>query len=129
MAEIERVMLGDDVIAVAISGEMDLADESRADLTIDFVIGLEARGALLDLTHCGFIDVSGLRVLLRASERMLRAGIRVAVAGPPGPPGMRRIFDLTGVSSELAMFNNREQAIAALMAGSPSVRPEAQAAG
>jgi anti-sigma B factor antagonist len=128
MAEIERVMLGDDLVAVAISGEMDMADESRADLAIDVVIGLEARGALLDLTRCGFIDVSGLRLLLRASERMLRAGIRVAVAGP-GPPGVRRILDLTGVSSELAMFDNRDQAIAALMAGSPSVRPGARAAG
>ncbi len=128
MAEIERVMLGDDVVAVMISGEMDMADESRADLAIDFVIGLESRGALLDLTRCGFIDVAGLRLLLNASERMVRAGIRVAVAGP-APPGMRRVFDLTGVSSELAMFDNRDQAIAALMAGSPSVRRGAQAAG
>jgi anti-anti-sigma factor len=127
MAEIERVMLDDDLVAVAISGEMDLADESRADLAIDVVIGLEARGALLDLTRCGFIDVSGLRVLLRSSERMLRAGIRVAVAGP-GPPSVRRIFDVTGISSELAMFDNRDQAIAALI-GSPTVRPGVQAAG
>jgi anti-anti-sigma factor len=128
MAEIERVMLGDDVVAVAFSGEMDMADESRADLAIDFVIGLEARAALLDLTRCGFIDMSGLRLLLGARERMLHAGIRVAVAGP-GPPGVRRIFNLTGASSELAMFDNRDQAIAALMAASPSVRPGAPAAG
>jgi anti-anti-sigma factor len=128
MAEIERVMLGDDVVAVAISGEMDMADESRADLAIDFVIGLEARGALLDLTRCGFIDMSGLRLLLGASERLLRAGIRVAVAGP-GPPGVRRVLDLAGVSSELAMFDNRDQAIAALMAGAAIVRPGAQTAG
>ena len=128
MAEIERVMLGDDVVAVAISGEMDMADESRADLAIDFVIGLEARGALLDLTRCGYIDVSGLRLLLSARERMRHAGILVAVAGP-APPGVRRIFDLTGVTSELAMFENRDQAIAVLMAGFPIVRPEAPAAG
>ena len=44
MAEIERVMLGDGVVAVVISGEMDLADESRADLAIDFVMGLEVPG-------------------------------------------------------------------------------------
>jgi anti-anti-sigma factor len=128
MAEIERVMLGDNVVAVTISGEMDMADESRADLTIDFVIGLEARGALLDLTRCGYIDMSGLRLLLRASERLLRAGIVVAVAGP-APPGMRRVFDLTGVSSELAMFDDRKQAIAALMSRAATVRLGVQAAG
>ena len=58
---------------------------------------------LLDLTGCGFIDAAGLRVLLRASERVLRAG-----AGSPSRPpaaGVRRIFDLTGLDRRLAMFD------------------------
>lgn len=114
MAEIERSMVGDDMVAVTISGEFDLADESRAELAMDFVLGLEIPAVLLDLTDCEYIDSTGLRTLIRSHDRACRAGTRVAIAG--SGPQVRRIFKLTGVKERLPIFDDRDQALDSLQA-------------
>ena len=55
MAEIERAMDGDDIVAVSIVGEFDLADEARMDLAVDFVVGLQIPNVLIDLSRCEFV--------------------------------------------------------------------------
>jgi anti-sigma B factor antagonist len=112
VAEIERVMLGEEIVAVVVRGELDLADESRAELAIDFVVGLEYPGVLLDLAGCEFIDASGLRMLLRANQRMVRAGATVAVARPGA--SVRRIFEITGLAEQFALYADRDAAFEAL---------------
>ena len=114
MAKIDRMMLEDDVAAVVIKGEFDLADEARAELAFDFVLGLRAPAMLLDLTACEFMDSTGLRTLLRTNERAHRAGTRVAIAG--SQPRVDRLFRLTGVGKRLAIFRDREAALASLRA-------------
>lgn len=117
MAEIERAMDGDGIVAVAIAGELDLADEARMDLAIDFVVGLEIPSVLIDLTRCEFVDATGLRMLLRAQQRIERSGARLAVLSPL--PRVRRVMDITGVSDRLPMAEGREQAIAVLDGAQP----------
>ena len=112
MAEIERAMNGEEIVAVAIAGELDLADEARMDLVIDFVVGLEVPSVLLDLTRCEFVDATGLRMLLRAQQRIERSGARLAVISPL--PTVRRVMDITGVSERLPMADGRDEAIAVL---------------
>jgi anti-sigma B factor antagonist len=115
LAEIERVMLGEEIVAVVVRGELDLADESRAELAIDFVVGLEYPGVLLDLSGCEFIDASGLRVIIRANERVSRTGAQVAVASPA--PTVRRILDITGIGERMRIYPDRDSAFAALEDG------------
>lgn len=112
MAEVEREMIGDRIVGVAIRGEYDLADEARTDLAVDFVVGLEIPNVLIDLSRCEFIDATGMRMLLRAQERVHRSGARIAIAGPP--PQVRRVFELTGISERLALHDGRERALEAL---------------
>ena len=112
MAEIDRFLIDDGIVAMVITGEFDLADESRAEMAVDFVLGLEVPGLLVDLSECEFIDASGLRMVLRANQRALRAGIRVAIASMA--PQVRRVFELSGVARHLPIFPDRDGALAAL---------------
>ena len=114
MAEIERVMLGDDGVALVIRGELDMADESRLDLAVDFVVGLGAAGMVLDLSACEFIDAASLRMLLRARERVLRSGARVAAVGPMRP--VLRVLELAGVTELLTGHDTRDGAAGSLQA-------------
>ena len=114
MAEVEREMIGDGIVAVAIRGEYDLADEARTDLALDFVVGLEIPNVLIDLSRCEFIDATGMRMLLRGQERVHRSGARIAVAGPPAQ--VRRVFELTGITERLTLYGSREEALEALRA-------------
>jgi anti-anti-sigma factor len=112
LAEIERAMDGDDIVVVAIAGELDLADEARMDLAVDFVVGLEIPKVMIDLTRCEFVDATGLRMLLRAQQRIDRSGAKLAVITPL--PRVRRVMDITGISDRLPMVDDREQALAGL---------------
>ena len=112
MAEIERAMDGDDIVAVSIVGEFDLADEARMDLAIDFVVGLQIPNVLIDLSRCEFVDATGLRMLLRAQQRIERANTRLVVLSPL--PRVRRVMDITGISGRLPMTDDRDAALAGL---------------
>jgi anti-sigma B factor antagonist len=105
-------MDGDDIVAVSIVGEFDLADEARMDLAIDFVVGLPISNVLIDLSRCEFVDATGLRMLLRAQRRIERTNARLAVLSPL--PRVRRVLDITGISDRLPMTDDREGALAGL---------------
>ena len=114
MAEIERTMLDKDVATVVISGEFDTADEVRAELAVDVVLEMPIKALLVDLTDCTFMDLGGLRSLLRSNERAAHAGIEVAVAGVH--PRVESLFELTGVRDGLAIHEDRDEALASLRA-------------
>ena len=54
---------------------------------------------ILDLSGLEFIDVTGLRVLLRARERARGAGIELAVIN--ASRGVRRLLSVTGTTELL----------------------------
>jgi len=118
VAEIERLMVDEDLVLVVIAGELDLADEPRADLAIDFVIALGPSSVLVDLSRCDFVDATGLRILLGAQRRMRHAGSRVVFAAPTA--NVRRILELTGVREHLTLAEDRDQALAELATESES---------
>jgi anti-sigma B factor antagonist len=111
LAEIERAMDGDATVVIGVVGELDLADEARMDLAVDFVVGLRIPNVVLDLSRCEFVDATGLRMLLRAQHRIDRSGATLAVLSPL--PRVRRVMDITGVSDRLPMVDGREPGPAA----------------
>jgi anti-sigma B factor antagonist len=85
-----------DVRVVAVSGELDLdtMQELHAALAADD--GLLAT-TVLDLRRLTFIDSSGVSGVLTAARRARDAGGRLVCV--PGPPSIRRVFELTGVDT------------------------------
>jgi anti-sigma B factor antagonist len=88
-----------DVVRVALSGELDV---STAPSVEERLMELEEGGSLgvvLDLRDLGFIDSTGLSLLINAHSRAQKAGRRVTIV--PGTGASRRILETTGLRSRL----------------------------
>ena len=98
------------VEVVNLGGELDLA-------TVDAAAeAIRARGSrsglVVDLSHCSFIDSSGIALLLRSCEECRQAGVGFAVAGVRDQP--RRVFDLVCAEMIIGVFASTPTALEAL---------------
>jgi anti-sigma B factor antagonist len=92
---------------VAIRGEIDIAAVPELEHALDVAI-LESTGAfVLDLSGVGFLDSTGLRLLLRWRALLAREERSLAV--------VRRLFDVAGIADLLFLYDSREAAAAALV--------------
>lgn len=80
-------------------GELDLAASEAAASDLQEVEDSGVGTIVVDLADVGFIDSSGLRVLLEAAERARGLGRRFVVARPSGQVG--KVLDMTGSDSLL----------------------------
>jgi len=62
---------------------------------------------VVSLEECRFVDSTGLSVLLRIARRV---GERFAIVVPPKAPS-RRVFDLTGLGTQMNMCDTLSQAL------------------
>jgi anti-anti-sigma factor len=88
----------DGTVVLRLRGDLDLAS---ADGLAERLRALCTAGepALLDLDELAFMDSSGLRVVLQASEMSRAAGWRFAMTA--GSPAVRRLFSSAGVADRL----------------------------
>ena len=87
-------------VRVRLRGELDLAS---APMVSDRLRGLRERGeaVLLDLDELEFIDMSGLRMVLRAAKESSRDGLSSAVAAGSAP--VRRLISLERLDRPLPL--------------------------
>jgi len=100
-----RVAYTDGAVTVALSGEFDMAAVPHVRTLL---LGLESddpREIVVDLSELGFIDSSGLSVLIDAHERCLGARAFVALSGT-GPT--QRVLAMTGVDQLLTVATSRD---------------------
>ena len=83
---------------VRVRGELDVATAGSLE---KLLLRPRERGELieLDLSDLGFMDSTGLRVLLRAQQAAERGGWEVVLTGASAP--VQRLFDLSGVHAAL----------------------------
>jgi anti-anti-sigma factor len=86
----------DGVRVVAVSGELDLDTLAELNVALAADDGLLAT-TVVDLRGLTFIDSSGVSGVLSAARRARDAGGRLACV--PGPPSIRRVFELTGIDT------------------------------
>jgi anti-anti-sigma factor len=106
--EIEQ---GESAAVVALRGEHDLstAEELRRHLE---PLAETQIPIVVDLTDTAFIDSSVLGVLIAEHDRADKTGGRFTVVlGDGASHGVRRVFDLAGVSSVLNVVGSREEAV------------------
>ena len=106
---------------VAVRGEVDMAAAPELEAVIEATIRASAGAVVIDLTEVGFIDSSGLQVLLRARALLGREDRALALVCPHGP--VRRVFELSGVSEVFALYPTRAAAAAALVPPTPPPSP------
>lgn len=66
---------------------------------------------LVDFTSLGFCDSTGLNLLLEARTRAASRGAEVALVGMP--PGVARVFEITGAASLFPTYPTVDEARAA----------------
>jgi anti-anti-sigma factor len=96
--EIRSERQGDSHV-VALAGEFDIDGVAQVDRELRRAEAANAREILLDLTGLGFMDSSGVRMILEAQARSRADGHRLLLSCAPGP--VQRLFDLTDLTSRL----------------------------
>lgn len=94
---------------VALRGELDLASLTELEHVIDNVLRSSAELVVLDVAELEFLDVAGLRSILRTDHRLRARGQRLALAAPG--PGIRRLLALTGQEDALRVFGSTADAL------------------
>jgi len=90
-------------------GELDRASAGRVEEALGRLAQPSApRRVVLDLRDLTFLDMAGLRTILRANERGRAEGFEVSVVRPRGSAS--RVFTLTRVGQELSMIEESEAA-------------------
>ena len=101
---------------VSVSGELDqsTAPELRTALTAILGAGDDG-GVLIDLSDCGFIDSTGLSLLVEAKRQLGDDQRGFGVCCPDAD--VRRLLELTGIDQAVGLFDTRDEAVAALSNG------------
>lgn len=94
-----------DVCHLALTGEFDLAAIERFERAIAAAEADRPKAIVVDLSDLEFMDSSGLRALVSADGRAQRTGHRLAIV--PGPPPVRRVFEITQVDGRLDLVEDR----------------------
>ena len=110
--ELEEAALGA-APGLAVRGQMDLATVPALEERLDAAIRESVGAFVLDLSGVDFLDSTGLGVLLRARGLLGREDRALVVICPYGP--VRRVFELSGVSTVFALYPSREAAAADLV--------------
>jgi len=94
-------------VVVAVGGEVDMAaaPELRSRL-MSVAADFAGRAVALDLGGVGFIDSSGLGVLIGALRRITEAGGRLALVDLQ--PSVQRVFSITGLNAVFDIRDSRE---------------------
>lgn len=101
---------GREVALITIAGELDFHSVAQFERMLSRAAG-QGGGLALDMTALRFMDSSGLRIVLRSSERSDALGRRLAIAVVEASP-VRKLFWLAGVQDRLSLFSTREEALA-----------------
>ena len=84
----------EDEVIVALRGEVDLATAPRLEAELGLASVRAARAVLVDLEAVAFMDLGGLRPLLRLATPA-RPGHDVSITS--GSPPVQRLLDLSGL--------------------------------
>jgi len=101
----------DDTTAVVrVSGEIHLATAPEFSARLSDVLAEGRTAVVVDLTEVGFIDSTGLSVLLNALRRTTRAGGTLTLVCTN--PTVLRLFEVTRMDTTFTIVDSRDEALA-----------------
>jgi anti-anti-sigma factor len=90
-----------DASVVSARGDIDLSTVAEAAEAME-AAREGGRALFLDLREVGFMDTSGLRLVIEERQRAAAQGYRFAVL--QGPPKVQRLFEIAGLAGDSALF-------------------------
>jgi anti-sigma B factor antagonist len=94
---------GSDQVLVSVQGEVDLATAPELEAVLEQALQGAAKQLVVDLREVGFLDSSGLSLLVRQDRRARRISRRLIVI--KGPPQVQQVFEMTGLSEYLTLVD------------------------
>jgi anti-anti-sigma factor len=94
---------------VEVRGEINLVTFADVKASLEAAIDAEAQWIILDLEDVGFVDSSGVGLLL-ATQRRLQAGGGTLIVVCPNPL-VRNIFERCGIVSYVNVVDTRREAL------------------
>lgn len=115
--EASTAQLDDEVAVVAVRGELDLSTAADLEPPLEEAIGSGDGLLLIDLSACEFIDSTGIALIVRAWQRFDRGASgegsgRMGICGSNAQ--VRRVLEITGLEHSIPMYDDRDEALAAL---------------
>jgi anti-sigma B factor antagonist len=98
----------DGIEMVLVEGEVDIATASRLISVLNSSVAEAIRSVVVDLSRVGFMDSTGLALLINANRRLSLRRKGFAVVCPPGP--LRRVFEITDMIETLHVCPDQETA-------------------
>lgn len=86
---------------VGARGDIDLSTVAKAAEAMDGARA-GATALFLDLRDVGFMDTSGLRLVIEEQQRAVADGYRFAIF--PGSPKIQRLFEIAGLAGDERLF-------------------------
>jgi anti-sigma B factor antagonist len=98
----------DGIEMVLVEGEVDIATAARLISVLNSSVAEAIKSVIVDLTRVGFMDSTGLALLINANRRLSLRRKGFAVICPPGP--LRRVFEITDMIDTLHVCPDQETA-------------------
>lgn len=95
----------DSGVCLRIAGDLDLATLGQVMAAMDRIDVNRTSRLVVDLREVDFLDIAGLKAILRCNDQCRRHGIPVTVVKPQGYAS--RVFTLTRVNRELDLVDAR----------------------
>ena len=89
----------DEGVALDLAGDLDMSATFALEPVLDRVLAANPRELVLDLGDVGFVDSSGLGLLIATHERATRADVDMAITG--AGPEIQRVFRIAGLDDVL----------------------------
>jgi anti-sigma B factor antagonist len=98
----------DGIEMVLVEGEVDIATAARLISVLNSSVAEAIKSVIVDLSRVGFMDSTGLALLINANRRLSLRRKGFAVICPPGP--LRRVFEITDMIDTLHVCPDQETA-------------------
>jgi anti-sigma B factor antagonist len=96
------------LFVVDVSGEVDMATAPELARALD-VLGPPIERVIVDLSAVDFLDSSALNTLVRSQRELADRGVEFRVVSP-GDQAIRRVFEITQLTGQLGVVDDRTQA-------------------
>jgi anti-anti-sigma factor len=106
----------EDAYVVRVTGEVDMSHEEQLRAELHRAVEADAKGIVVDLTECEFIDSSGIRALLLSRQEKNPGGDSETLAVAASSDQILRILGVMGLDQVIPIRPTIEEAAAALSA-------------
>jgi anti-sigma B factor antagonist len=100
-----------DWVVITLHGEIDLSRVEEIDLIFQSRRPRPGIGLIVDLSPVTFMDSSGIGLLMRAEQDLLKDGSRMRLVAPRGPA--QRVMEVAGLADRWPLFHTLDMAIEA----------------